>query len=267
MTQSVQEFPEVTVNGMRIDADQIAQELQYHHADSFDQALHQSMEALVVKALLIQEAQAKTLLPKDCDLNDDRVIEAGLEKLIEQEVSLPETNDDACYQYYLGNTERFMSQALIEARHILLACAPDDVENRIALREKAQDLIHTLQQQPEHFEALVKHHSDCPSKETGGHLGQLSQGSTVPEFEKAIMRLPVGLAKSPVESRYGFHIVDIAHRIDGEPLPFEQVHDKIRQYLQQSVYQKAINQFIQVLAGKSDITGFDINHTETPLVQ
>ena len=267
MTQAAQDIPEIVVNGLRIDADQIAQEMQYHAADSFDHALHQTMEALVVKTLLIQEAQAKALLPKDCDMTDDAAIEQALEQLINQEIELPETTEEACYQYYLGNTEKFMSPALIEARHILLACAPDEFEQRMNQRDKAQDLIAQLHAKPDQFEDMAKQYSACPSKETGGHLGQLSKGSTVPEFEKTIMRLPVGLAKSPIESRYGFHIVDIAHRIDGEQLPFELVQDKIRLYLQQSVYQKAINQFIQVLAGQSEIQGFDITHTESPLVQ
>ena len=267
MTQASESIPEVTVNGLRIDADQIATEMQYHHAESFDQALHQSMEALVIKTLLIQRAQQLGIIGSAEDINDERTTESAIEKLIEQEVTIPETSDDACQAYFDNNRQRFVSPPLIEARHILLACAPDDINARIDMRQQAEQLITQLSDNLADFESMVKLHSSCPSKNTGGHLGQISPGSTVPEFEKALMRQRQGLCSSPIESRYGFHIVDIAHKVDGEALPFEAVRDKIRTYLHQSVIHKAVTQYIQVLAGNSEITGVDFIGAQSPLVQ
>jgi peptidyl-prolyl cis-trans isomerase C len=122
--------------------------------------------------------------------------------------------------------------------------------------------------EPKRFAAVAAEMSNCPSAQQGGNLGQISRGDTVPEFEKALFRLgPTGLLRELVRSRYGFHIVAVDRRVPGAKLPFEVVRDDIAERLGAMVEEKALRQYISVLAGQADIQGADLNATEIPLVQ
>jgi peptidyl-prolyl cis-trans isomerase C len=115
---------------------------------------------------------------------------------------------------------------------------------------------------------MAKAESACPSGKTGGNLGQIGPGQTVPEFEQALASLPVGeIAPAPIESRYGFHIVVLDRRIEGRALPFEMVHPRIATWLDEKVRRVAIRQYITILAGRAEITGISFDGNASPLVQ
>jgi peptidyl-prolyl cis-trans isomerase C len=125
-----------------------------------------------------------------------------------------------------------------------------------------------LLREPERFAAVAAEMSNCPSGQHGGNLGQIGRGDTVPEFEKAIFRLgPTGLLRELVKSRHGFHIVAIDQRIPGKRLPFDVVRAEIAERLRTLVEEKALRQYVSILAGKADIRGAHLNGTEIPLVQ
>ena len=99
-------------------------------------------------------------------------------------------------------------------------------------------------------------------------LGQIGRGDTVPEFEKALFRLgPTGLLRELVKTRYGFHIMAVDRRVPGAKLRFDVVRDDIAERLHAMVEEKALRQYISVLAGQADIQGADLNATPIPLVQ
>jgi peptidyl-prolyl cis-trans isomerase C len=105
-------------------------------------------------------------------------------------------------------------------------------------------------------------------KRQGGNLGQIGHGDTVPEFERALFRLGLtGLLRDLVKTRYGFHIVSIDRRIPGARLPFDIVRDRIARHLRAAVEEKALRQYVSVLAGQADIRGADLKGAGTPLVQ
>ncbi len=157
-----------------------------------------------------------------------------------------------------SNLPRIVSAPLLAARHILLDCAPDDIEERISKREQAEALLVQLQADPQRFTELALAHSACPSKEQGGALGQLSKGQTVPEFERQLFRQQQGLVSQPLESRYGFHVVFVDQRIEGLQLPYEAVAQDIRRELYQRVWQKSVAQYLQTLVGAADIQGIQL---------
>ena len=114
-------------------------------------------------------------------------------------------------------------------------------------------LLQQLQAAPRRFAELALQHSACPSKEQGGALGQISKGQTVPEFERQLFRLPVGLCQQPLESRYGYHLVFVDQRIEGDQLPYEIVAGTIRAELNQRVWQIGVSQYLQNLVGAANI--------------
>ena len=94
-------------------------------------------------------------------------------------------------------------------RHILIKVSEltseNDARNRIIrLKERLDNGAN--------FEELAKLHSEDPSASKGGDLDWVSPGDTVPEFEQAMDRLqPKGIS-DPVQSTFGWHLIQVIER-------------------------------------------------------
>ncbi|MGD2027423.1 MAG: peptidyl-prolyl cis-trans isomerase [Anaerolineales bacterium] len=86
------------------------------------------------------------------------------------------------------------------ARHILL-------ENE----DTAQDLLDQLDEGAD-FGDLAREFSTGPSGPSGGDLGWFAQGQMVEPFEEAAFAAEVGEIVGPVETQFGFHIIQILGR-------------------------------------------------------
>lgn len=250
----------ITVNDVAITDEDVAREVQYHPADSLAAAQQEAARTLVIRQLLLQRAAELGIAEAD--------EEAAVEALLRREISLPEPDDAACRRYYDNNRRRFRARDLFEAAHILLPAAPDDAEARSAAKQKAKELIRILLEHPERFPELAARHSACPSAADGGHLGQISPGETNPEFETFLYHVEPGtICAVPVPSRHGYHVLRLDRRQLGEVQPFAAVRDAIAADLRRSAWTRAVRQYIQLLAGRAAITGFDLDAAESPLVQ
>ena len=97
------------------------------------------------------------------------------------------------------------------------------------------------------FEDAAKEYSSCPSKENGGSLGDFTRGQMVPEFDTAVFEMAVGeITKTPVQTQFGYHLIRLNSKNEGETMQFEQIKDKITKQLlgqkQQKAYESKINQ-------------------------
>ena len=64
----------------------------------------------------------------------------------------------------------------------------------------------------EAFEELAKLHSEDPSASDGGDLGWISPGDTVPEFEQGMNNLQPGMVSEPVQTSFGWHLIQVMER-------------------------------------------------------
>jgi peptidyl-prolyl cis-trans isomerase C len=249
----------ITVNGVAIPDAAVLAEMQYHPASSADAALQEAKNALVVRELLLQRAAAIGL---------DRAHDEALDQLLAAEIRLPEPDEESCRRYYEANRARFRSPTLYEARHILLAAPPDDSNARDDARAKAEQIIACITKRPETFTELAGVHSACLSKDSGGHLGQFTSGTTVAEFETFLENLEPGqLSPVPVPSRYGYHVLQLLARAPGRDLPYTAVRERIADYLSESVFRSAVRQYVSLLAAEAQIAGVAIDAATSPLVQ
>ncbi len=258
----------ITVNGVTIGEEAIAAEVQYHPAASLEEAKQAAAQALVVRQILLQEADRMGIKVPPDSKGDESAEEARIRLLMEQAVKLPEPDEASCKTYFRNNRSRFRSPDLFEVSHILFVAPPDDPEARDQAKTRAEDVLVQLREAPERFAVLAAEHSSCPSRATDGSLGQISRGQTVPEFEAYVARMKEGeIAPEPVETRYGYHIVYLHRRKEGNPLSFELVEQTICDYLRESVMRRAVSQYIQLLAGKASIEGIDMAGAETRVLQ
>ena len=114
-----------------------------------------------------------------------------------------------------------MPKTEYHARHIL-----------VATEAFAQKIIERLNK-GEKFDALAKSESMDSSKNNGGDLGWFTPGRMVPEFAGAVMALKPGeFTHSPVQTQYGWHVIQLLETREVTPPPFDQVRQRLVQVVQ-----------------------------------
>lgn len=250
----------ITINGVVITEQSVADE-EKHHADA--QSPHEAARyTLAVRELLLQRARETGLHAEGDGASGDEALDA----LLEREVVTPVPTEDECRRYYETHAGQFRSGDLVEASHILFAVTPNGPVNEI--RATAEATLRAVVVEPQRFAEFAGSHSNCPSGAQGGNLGQLRRGETVPEFEAVLFEGDAtGVVPRLINTRYGFHILHVAHRIAGKQLPYDMVKDRIVEYLLEQVQRNAFRQYVQILAGKAKISGIDLGAAVSPLVR
>jgi peptidyl-prolyl cis-trans isomerase C len=247
------------VHGVEIPESLIAEEAQNHPSLSAGEARTAAGHALATKALLLRRA-AELGLVADPELDEDgreETSEAALvRQVLEAEVEIATPTDAEIRRVFDAQRHRFRSPLLYEASHILIAPAADGEVALEQARLIAESVAADLSARPETFEQIARETSDCPSAEVGGSLGQLKPGDLVAEVEAALLRLQPGeIARDPVRSRFGWHVLRLARRIDGRELPFEVAAERIRLHLESRAWIAAASRYVQVLADEARSRG------------
>ena len=96
------------------------------------------------------------------------------------------------------------------ARHILLKVTP--TLSAAEAKRKLVDLKERLDNKAAKFEDLARLFSNDSSAAKGGDLGWLAPGDTMPEFETAMNALKPGQVSEPIETSFGFHLIEVLER-------------------------------------------------------
>lgn len=223
-----------------------------------------TIEVAAIRELLRQRALTRGFLQDD--VPNSEKIEKAIERLLAEEIRVPSPTEPECRRYYEAHPKEFTSGAIVHARHILFQVTRSVPVPQ--MRAEAEQVLNRLLCEPERFSAVARELSNCPSGTQDGNLGQIGRGDMVPEFEQAVFKPgPTGILRELVKTRYGFHIVAVDKRIPGKALPFEAVREQIAERLKTRVEERALRQYISILAGQADVVGVDLQGAQTPLVQ
>ncbi len=88
------------------------------------------------------------------------------------------------------------------ARHIL-----------VETQEKCEDIKKQIEDGAD-FAELAAEHSKCPSGRNGGELGEFLPGQMVKEFDDVVFSADVGKVHGPIQTQFGFHLVEITSRTE-----------------------------------------------------
>jgi peptidyl-prolyl cis-trans isomerase D len=134
-----------------------------------------------------------------------------------------EVSEDAILDYYEDNQNRYLQDEQRQARHILILS--DDDED--AAEAEALDLYNRVQA-GESFAALAEEYSDDGGTAArGGDLGVLTRSQLPGELGGAIFAMNEGDVEGPIESDFGFHVVQLDSVLEQGPLPLEQVRGEL----------------------------------------
>ncbi len=98
-----------------------------------------------------------------------------------------------------------------KVRHILFEIKPSD-ESIKETKNIALSIIKEINNGMTFENAAKKYSEDTGSKENGGYLGVVSRGTFVKEFEKAAFTLELNKISEPVQTSFGFHIIEVLER-------------------------------------------------------
>ena len=195
---------------------------------------------------------------------------AAIEALLERELHLPEPTEEACRRHHAAHPARYAVGEKAQLRHILFAVTPGvDVQ---ALRQRAEQALLDVRAEPRRFAEVARDLSNCPSSTQGGDLGWLRAEDCAPEFARELFgqdegSANVGVLPRLVHSRFGLHVVEVLQRDPGQMQPFEAVQEAVAQSLRQQVWVTALRQAMQLLAGRWEVHGVDLDAADSPLLQ
>lgn len=148
-------------------------------------------------------------------------------------------------KFYDANLGQFGAGESRRASHILISAGPEP-EARKKAAVQAGQIYKELLKKPSGFaEAAKKHSRDPGSAANGGDLGRISRGQMqdAPEFEAALFKMKPGEISAPVETKHGFHIIQLTDLQAARTKPFEEVRGQIEGEMRK---QQASRRFAEV---------------------
>jgi len=178
-------------------------------------------------------------------------------------------NDEAMKKYYDDNKASFTKPVMYRVSHIhTTTISPAGKPEDKADQEKAERLTKMINaeakekissilkkvQAGEDFADLAKRFSeDKASKDTGGVLGELHPGSTLPEISEAMTKLKEGATSGIIKSKFGYHILKLDEIIPSKLIPFSDTKTDIMNLLLKMETEKLFTTYVEDLGNQAKI--------------
>lgn len=139
----------------------------------------------------------------------------AMKKLLEN----VDATEEEVKDYYEAHLSSFSSPEKATTNHIL-----------VETEEEAQRIAQEIKDGLDFKEAAQKY-SSCPSSSQGGSLGEFTRGQMVPEFENATFSMTPGSISEPVQTQFGYHLIQLEKLTPAGTLPFEQAQAAAKEQL------------------------------------
>jgi peptidyl-prolyl cis-trans isomerase D len=171
--------------------------------------------------------------------------------------------DQDLQAYYDQHRDEYRVPEQVKVSHILIKTslpAPGAKEDEKAVadaRAKAEGVLKEVKAGGD-FAKLAEKYSDDPgSAKSGGELGWIGRGRTVPEFEKAAFSLGKGQTSDLVKSSYGFHIIHVEDKQAAHLKTLAEVKGEIEEKVKQQKTARATETAANALLSHARADGFD----------
>jgi len=129
-----------------------------------------------------------------------------------------------------------------KVRHILVK--PSEILSDEQARERVEELKERVEG-GEDFAALAREYSeDIGSAAEGGELGWTNPGQMVPEFENMMRSTPTGEISDPVQSQFGWHILEVQERREKD-MTEEMRRAQIEEFLHQRKFEEELEVWLR----------------------
>lgn len=161
-------------------------------------------------------------------------------------------SDEEIKKYYEEHRSQYQEPEQRQASHILIAVpANASAAQKEAARVKAEQVAKEAKQNPADFAKLAKQYSQDPgSAANGGDLGYFPRGAMVKAFEDAAFKMSKGEIAGPVQSDFGFHIIQLTGIKGGKVRALSEVRNEIAEEIKK---QKAEKRFAELAENFSNV--------------
>ena len=149
--------------------------------------------------------------------------------------------DEEVENYYIENANLFKTEFQVRASHIL-----------VETEEEAEAVIERLNN-GEEFKDVAFNVSIGPSNVRGGDLGYFGTGAMVQPFEEAAFALEINETSEPVQTQFGWHVIFLTDKKEGEQQAFEDVEEQIKETLLTEKQRKAYQDYVAELKADARI--------------
>ncbi|MDX1696974.1 MAG: SurA N-terminal domain-containing protein [Thiohalobacterales bacterium] len=148
---------------------------------------------------------------------------------LELDTAVEEAEIEALYE---EQAERFVTPEERRARHILVS-TPDSSEAAInSARARIEEIVRRLDAGEDFAAVATETSDDAASAASGGDLGFFGTGVMTPGFEQAVFALEVGERSDPVQTPFGFHVIELTEIRPEQRTPLAEVRDELVRELQ-----------------------------------
>ena len=186
------------------------------------------------------------------NVDEDPAAEAALaqaraavlrEFLVQQTIEQGLTEEKLRALYEEKKGEEGFAQDQVHVRHILVQ-SEDEAKAAIEEIEEGAD-----------FAEVAREHSVDASAPSGGDLGFISRDQVVPEFAEAAFALEAGETSAvPVQTQFGWHVIDVVERRNVEPS-----YDETAPQLRQELAREIVTALVENLRSDAEIERFNMD--------
>lgn len=147
---------------------------------------------------------------------------------------VPFTRNDL-YKYYQEHQEIYTLPELVNVKHILVK----DINNKS--KTTIEEILTKLKLGQDFSDLAKKYSDDSSSANNGGNLNWIGRGEFDLAFEQAAFNLKnVGEISEIVQSKFGYHIIQLVERREARVNAFEKVIDQVRKHYQEEEVQNKL---------------------------
>ena len=186
------------------------------------------------------------------DLKKEITSQTQFNRLLEEESACSPVSDKDALEYYESRPDLFRTEETLTASHLLKKASTE--EEFVEKEQTVLDLRKKIEQGMDFVEAVREESDDAVND---GHLGTFGKGRMVPEFETVAFSLAEGELSQPVRTQFGWHLILLRERTQPQITPFEEMREKIVEYLTERRKDKVFEEFLDRL--KSEATIEDVS--------
>lgn len=171
----------------------------------------------------------------------EETVNSQLRDLALQDLVAEELGDDLDVEDSAVQARYEETYGTASARHIL-----------VETEEEAQAVIARLEAGEDFAEVAQEVSTDPSAAQNSGDLGEFTRGQMVPEFTEAVFGAEEGEIVGPVQTDFGFHVIEVLELDEGPPL--DEVEDEIRDELLQGDRDEVVQEWLNELTQEAEIT-------------
>lgn len=141
----------------------------------------------------------------------------------------------------------------LRVRHILIKPASDSITDKNKALNEALRIKKELDAGADFEDMASKFSADKQSASRGGDIGYVIKGMLPEELDKVAFKMCPGEISSPIESKFGYHILRIDEKRIAQKLKYEMVKDDIAQIIMQDSFANEIEKYTESLRKEAKI--------------